>query len=144
MKVLNYYDLLRYISLKCIFSYSIVIKYYLVTAFSGEEGLQVSLDALKSITQAEESARKAKATAIQEARAAVDEAERAGLDLITKARRQAEEEAAQLIKEAEQKASKEMEDLARMTVNKKAIMRSKIEKQLDQASDYVVGRIVNG
>jgi vacuolar-type H+-ATPase subunit H len=116
----------------------------LVTAFSGEEGLQVSLDALKSITQAEESARKAIAAAIQDSRAAVDEAERAGQDLIEKARLQAEEEAARLIRETEQEVSKEIEDLARTTVNKKAIMRSDVEKRLDQASDYIVGRIVNG
>lgn len=104
----------------------------------------MSIDALNSIKQAEETARKAKAVAIQEARTAVDNAEKEGQESVIKARRQAEEEAAQLMKQAEEEAAKETEDLARSTINKKAITRNSVEKQLEQASDYIVGRIVNG
>lgn len=104
----------------------------------------MSLDALKSINQAEESARKAKASAIQETTKAVADAEKAGQNSIQDARRQAEEETAALIANTEQLVSKEVEDLARSTANKKSVMRNNIEKRLDIVSEYIVGRIVDG
>jgi V/A-type H+-transporting ATPase subunit G/H len=102
------------------------------------------LDALTTISEAEETARKDKAAAIQEARKMVADAEKAAQAALEDARRQGEEEAAAMMKKAEELASKETEALARTTENKKAVARAGVEKRLDQAADYIVGRIVNG
>ena len=64
----------------------------------------MSLEALKTIHEAEEAARKEKAAAAAEAGKAVAEAEREGKLALENAKRQGEEEAAEIVKKAEQMA----------------------------------------
>lgn len=102
----------------------------------------MSLDALKSINEAEEKARQMKAEAVSAAKKAVADAENAGLSAIEDAKSKAQFESAHLLKSVEQKAEEEAQELALNTENKKAAMRAHAESRIDEAAAFIVGRIV--
>lgn len=104
----------------------------------------MSLDAVKSISEAEEVSRKMKSNAASAAKKAIADAERAGLEAVENASRRAAEETECLIKQSEKKAVAIAEEMAGAAEKKKAEIRRSAVQRLDKAASFIAGRIVNG
>lgn len=102
----------------------------------------MSLEAIKSITAAEEQSHAALIDAQLAAKKAVADAEKAGLAVIAEARARAEEEVGALMKAAETRAGKSAEELRQSTSNKCAAMSARAEGRLDSAASLIVRRVV--
>lgn len=111
---------------------------------SGERRYFMSLDIFKDINEAEETARKAKNEATALSKRELTQAESDGMALIEKAEREAEEEVSKMLADAKKAGEKIAFEAAGSTENKRAVTKAGVEKRLDQAVDYIVGRIVNG
>lgn len=103
----------------------------------------MSLEAIKSISAAEELARQRKLEAEQNAKKALDETDKAGRADIDAAKARAETEIKQLMRAAEAKATENALALNQKTANKQAAMRAHAESRMDQAAQRIVERIVN-
>ena len=103
----------------------------------------MSLEAIKSISAAEDEARQAKLRAQQNAREAIEEAEKAGREAIASMKIRAESEIAHLKRAADQKAAEQAVELASTTANRQATLRARAEGRLDRAAQLIVERIVN-
>jgi vacuolar-type H+-ATPase subunit H len=103
----------------------------------------MSLEAIKTIGEAEENAKRIRADAASDAKKAIADAEAAGHAAIDAAIRKAEDELRELTKKADEKATADAQQLADDTENKKAAMRARAEKLVDKAASLVVERIVN-
>ena len=103
----------------------------------------MSLEAIKTISGAEDTARNIKAEAGLNAKKAIADTEAAGAAAIKAATTKAEEELRELAAQAEEKARKQAEELVQTTENTKAAMRTNAEAKLEQAASLVVERIVN-
>ncbi|MDR1299767.1 MAG: hypothetical protein LBJ84_05895 [Oscillospiraceae bacterium] len=104
----------------------------------------MSLEAIKSISEAEERARKAKLEAQQRAEKAADEARKAGNYAIEAAIERAESEVAALKRAADAKAAGNAKELVSSTANKRANIRARAEGRLDVVAGVIVERIVGG
>ena len=104
----------------------------------------MSLEAIKTISEAEESARQIKAEAAQEARRILERAQADGLASIEAAEKKAAAELRELQKKADEKVMTEAQELAKITENKKATMLARAEARLASAAVLVVERIVSG
>ena len=103
----------------------------------------MSLEAIKSISAAEDEARQAKLLAQQKARESVEAAENAGKEAIASMKTRAESEIAHLKRTADQKAADQAVELASTTANRQATLRARAEGRLDKAAQLIVERIVN-
>ena len=103
----------------------------------------MSLEAIKTISEAEEAVRRKKAEAQQEARRAVAEAQAAADAAVEAARVKAAEELQGVVKAADDKSRADALELASSTENKKAAMRVHAESRLDAAARFITERIVN-
>jgi vacuolar-type H+-ATPase subunit H len=103
----------------------------------------MSLEAIATISEAEERAKKRREEAELEAKRSIAAAEAAGKAAIEAARKKAGDELATLNAKADDKAKADAMDLAASTENKKASLRVKAESRLGQAADLIVERIVN-
>ncbi len=103
----------------------------------------MSLEAIKTISEAEEKAKKARAEAAAASKKAISDAEAAGIRAVAKARAKAEEELRELVKKADEKAKAQALELAASTENRMASMRVRAEGNLNKAAELVVERIVN-
>ncbi len=103
----------------------------------------MSLEAIKSITAAEEAARKAKADALQNAKKSVEEAEKAGRAAVDAAVARANDEIKHLLHAADTKAAANASELYESTSNRQASMRAHAETLIDQAAMFIAERIVN-
>ena len=103
----------------------------------------MSLESIKTIGEAEEQAKRIKAEAAAEAKRMMSEAESKGIEAVEAAKQKAVDEVRELTKQADVKATDKAKDLADNTENKKASMRIKAEKQLAQAANLIVERIVS-
>ena len=103
----------------------------------------MSLESIKTISEAEEKARRIRAEAAAEAKRMISEAEAQGGEAIEAAKKKAVEEVRELTEQADTKATDKAKALADTTENRKASMRIKAEKKLAQAADLIVERIVN-
>ncbi len=104
----------------------------------------MSFKAIATISEAEESARKEKATAVATAREAALRAQEEGEALIRDAEKRAAEEARKRGAETDAAAQAESENLSEGVENKKAAMRARAESRLQKASSLIVERIVSG
>ena len=104
----------------------------------------MSLEAIKTINEAEEKAKKLKTDAVADAKKAVKDAESKGLAEIEAAVKKADDELKELIRKADAKAAEDAEKLSGDTETKKAVMRARAEKMVEKAALLVVERIVNG
>lgn len=102
----------------------------------------MSLEAIKTISEAEESVRRLKQEAAQAAKRAIADAEESGRRAIADAAAKAEAELADLRKQAVDKARQEAMELARTTENRKAAMMVKADTRAARAVELVVERIV--
>lgn len=103
----------------------------------------MSLEAIKTITEAEEAARRLKTEAAADAKRMVGEARAAGQAALDAAEKKANEELRELKAKADEKATADAKELAASTENKKAAMQVKAEARLDKAAQLIVERIVN-
>ena len=103
----------------------------------------IPIDAIKSISAAEEDARQAKAAAVLSARAAVEAAEKAGKEAVASSVDRAETEIARLKRAADQQAADKAIELASTTANRQAALRARAEGRLEKAAQFIVERIVN-
>jgi V/A-type H+-transporting ATPase subunit G/H len=104
----------------------------------------VSLDAIQTITAAEEAARRALLDAQAEARRSAEDSERAGRETVDEARTQAEEEIRGMKRELDIKAAERAKELAETTSNRRATLRAHAEVRLNRAAELIVERIVSG
>jgi V/A-type H+-transporting ATPase subunit G/H len=103
----------------------------------------LSLEAIKCISEAEEEARQAKLRAQQNARASVEEAEKAGKEAVSSSQARADTEIAELLRMADQKAAEQAVELASTTANRQATLRARAGSRLDKAAAYIIERIVD-
>jgi len=104
----------------------------------------MSLSAIKSITEAEEAAKKAKLEAQAKIKRDAEQVEQEGRDSITSSLAQAEGEIRHLRREAELKAEEYAKELASNTANKRAALSAHAETMQSAAADFIVERIVSG
>jgi len=103
----------------------------------------MSLDAIKTIGETEDTVRQMREDAKCRAAQALEEAREAGEAKVAEAMRQAKAESVQVMREAEQNAAKDAVALASNTENKKAAIRARTERTMPAAVAYIVERIVN-
>ena len=103
----------------------------------------MSLEAIKSISAAEDEARQAKLRASLKAREDVEKTEKSGKDAIAAMVDRAESEIAELKRVSDQKAAEQATELASKTANRQATLRARAEGRLDKAAQIIVERIVN-
>ena len=103
----------------------------------------MSLEAIKSISAAEEDARQAGLRAAERAREAVFDAEKAGKEAIASMTERVDAEIARLKRDADRKASADAVELASTTANRQATLRARAEGRLDKAARLIIERIVN-
>ncbi len=103
----------------------------------------MSLEALKTISEAEEKSRRDRQEAAQADKKAIAEAEEKGRRAIDSAVKRAERELDEMKKKAVEKARREAVDLANSTENRKAAMQVRAESRAGEAVKLVVERIVN-
>jgi len=104
----------------------------------------MSLEALDTISLAEEKARQIRAAAGTEAKKALREAEDAAAAMIAGAEAKADAEIRELIRKADEKAKSEAAELASSTRNREAAMEARAARKMDEAAAHIVERIVNG
>jgi V/A-type H+-transporting ATPase subunit G/H len=104
----------------------------------------MSLEAIKSISEAEERAKKARQEAQQNARKAIDDAHKAGNDSVEATIERAESEVAALKRAADAKAAESAKELLSTTANKRAAIKARAEGRLDAAAGIIIERIVGG
>lgn len=103
----------------------------------------MSLEAIKTISEAEEQARNAKAEAAAVSKKLISEAEEKGKQAIVSAKKMADNEVVQMRKNAAEKARESAMELVRSTENRKASMLVKANSRVDLAVNLVIERIVN-
>ena len=99
-------------------------------------------EAIKTIAEAEEKAKRIRQEAAASAKQAVEDATLAGETKVRDAVQQAETECADMMRKAEEKAAKEAGDLASNTENKKAALRVRAESSMSRAVKLITERIV--
>ena len=113
------------------------------TAFS-VGGVSMSLEAITTISEAEENARRMKAEAAAAAKAAEAVALAEGKAALEAAAQKAASELAELRAKSDEKAREDARQLASDTENKKAAMRARADARLGKAAALIVERVVNG
>lgn len=104
----------------------------------------MSVDIFGTIGRMEEEMRAAKAEAAALARKMLAGAEEEGKGFVARAEKEAEAEVAKMLADAERAAMRAASDTASSTENKRAVTKTGVERRMDKAVDYIVGRIVNG
>lgn len=102
----------------------------------------MSLEAIEKVTQAENKSQERKAAAEAEARQVVADAERAGLALLQQTRADAAEAGRKLLKQAEEKAARRAAEIERAAEAESAALREAAGKHLEEAAEFIVGRVV--
>ena len=103
----------------------------------------MTLEAINAISEAEENAKAAKASALALSKKLVSEAEENGKLAVEVAKKKADEEIRELKRKADEKAKEAAHELSRTTENRKASMLVRANSRSDQAASLVIERIVN-
>ena len=106
-------------------------------------GVEVSFEAIKTISEAEEAVHRRKAEAQSEAKREIAQAEAAAAEALKAARAKAAAELKELSHKADEKSKAAAMELATSTENRKAALRVRAESRLDEAAGLIVERIVN-
>jgi V/A-type H+-transporting ATPase subunit G/H len=104
----------------------------------------MSLDAIKSIGEAEENARRLKQDAQANAKHAVEAAHEAGRDTVAKTIARAHEEVKQLQNASDEKSAESAREVLSSTENRRATIRARADSRIDAAAAIIIERIVNG
>lgn len=102
----------------------------------------MSLEAIEKVTQVENRSRERRAAAEAEARQIVAEAERQGLALLQQTRADAAKAGAKLLKQAEENAARRTAEVAQAAETESAALRQAAGKHLEEAAEFIVGRVV--
>lgn len=106
--------------------------------------MDMSLDAVKQVTEAETANRERIAAAQAQARRMVADAERAGAVLLQKTRDEAAEQGKTLLRDAEKQGGERAAEIARNAETEAGELRKRAEQRMEAAADWIVGRIVEG
>ena len=101
------------------------------------------LESIENITKFEEDCKERKAASEAQARQIIQDAAQDGQDLLRKVRTEAAENAKKLLCQAESKAAEKSEAIRIAAENEIAAMRAYAAGKLDEAADFIVGRVVN-
>lgn len=104
----------------------------------------MSLDAIKIVSSAEQSAKERLQAGQAEAKKLVSEAETSGRTLKERRQTEADAEVRRLMDETEKQAERNAAKILSQTQAKCGEMRVLAEAKLDQAAALIVGRVVNG
>ena len=103
----------------------------------------MSLEAVKTISDAEKKAELAKAEAATRCKQRLAQAEAEAGKALEEARQRAKAEAEQVRLAEEEKLEEDLRAIVDNTQNKKAAIRGRAENRLDEAAALIAGRIVN-
>ena len=106
--------------------------------------MEMSLDAVKQVTEAETANRERIAAAQAQARRLVADAERGGAALLKKTRDEAVEQGKMLLHDAEKRGREQAAEIARNAKVDAEELRKRAERRMEAAADWIVGRIVEG
>ncbi len=102
----------------------------------------MSLEAIEKIKQLETENGERKAAAEAEARRMVADAERAGIGLLQKVRSDAAEHGRELLQEAEKRAAARSAEIGAAAEAEAEALRKAADTHLDEAVEFIVGRVV--
>lgn len=103
----------------------------------------MSIEVIKKVTETEKIAQESKLEAGANAKKAVSDAERAGLELLRQAREKAEAQVRTFMTEAEAKAAKNERQVIDETDRMCDALRLSADKRLPAAAELIVRRVVN-
>ncbi len=102
----------------------------------------MSLEAIQTVTQVEKETQEKLAAARAEAGKLTADAQRDGEALLRQIRSGAAEEGRALLRQAEERAAKQAEEIRREAQAQSNALRKRAEARLDQAAEYIAGRVV--
>ena len=103
----------------------------------------MSLEAIEKVTQIEQQSQERKAAAEAEARQIVANAEREGLALLQQVRVDATKDGRKLLRKAEERAAEKAAEIGRAAESESAALREAAGRNLEEAAEFIVGRVVN-
>ena len=103
----------------------------------------MSLEAIEKVTLLEQQSQERKAAAEAEARQIVADAEREGLALLQQVRADATEDGRKLLRKAEERAAEKAAEIGRAAESESAALREAAGRNLEEAAEFIVGRVVN-
>ena len=104
----------------------------------------MSLDAIKTISDAEDKARLAILAARRDAALAIEQVEKEGQETVSATVARAKNEIAHLMRASDAKAAEDAKELVSNTANRRAALRARAESRLDKAAEVILERIVKG
>lgn len=107
------------------------------------EGENMSLEAIRKVTEVEKLMLERKAAAEAEARQILSDAENRGNLLLQKVRDEFAAEGNACLKEAESQAEAKAAEIQKRVLEESDALRKAAEKHLDEAVEFIVGRVVN-
>ena len=102
----------------------------------------MSLEAIERVTQVEQNSQERKTAAEEEARQIVADAERQGLALLQQVRADATEDGRKLLRKAEERAAEKAAEIGRAAESESAALREAAGRNLEEAAEFIVGRVV--
>ena len=102
----------------------------------------MSLDVMKTITEAEQAAQTAKEETAARCKTIVREAKEAGAGILEQARGRAAEEAKALNAQAEAEGKAAAVEMAEKLQNQKVVIRTSSEQKMQEAAAYIAGKIM--
>lgn len=102
----------------------------------------MSLEAIEKVAEIERIMQERKNAAEVEARQLVAGTEREGLAKVQQIRGDAAENAKVLLKQAEERAAEKAEEIRRAAEAESAALREAAAKNLEEAAEFIVGRVV--
>lgn len=103
----------------------------------------MSLEAIRKVTEVEKQMLERKAAAELEARQIVADAENKGIRLLQQVRDESAERGRAYLKEAESQAEARAAEIQKLVLEESDELRKAAEKHLDEAVEFIIGRVVN-
>ena len=103
----------------------------------------MSLEAIQKVTEVERRMLEQKAAAEVQARQIVSDAETSGILLLQKVRDESSEQAKIELKAAEERAAGKAAEIQSSVLEESAALRQAAEEHLDEAAEFIIGRVVN-
>ena len=102
----------------------------------------MSMEAIQEVTRIEQASQDLLSAADAEAGRLIADAEEEGQALLRQIRAGAAEEQRKLMRQAEENAAKKAETIARQAEQQSDALRASAREHLEQAAEYIVGRVV--
>lgn len=103
----------------------------------------MSLEAIEKVIQVEDESQERKEAAQAEARQIVADAKRNGEALLQRVRDDAAENGKKLLQQAEKRASLRAAEINSSALKQGAALREAAEKNIEDAAEFIIGRVVN-